>query len=341
MISVGDTLRRERIKRNLQLEQISKELKISPRFLEAIEDERFEKLPGGVFAKAFVRQYGRLLGLNEEELASQLDQMLEPPADLAIENPQVVKAGLAPVQMPRMEEWQSVGDRRVTWSGPLSAAIVVVLVMLICSGVYAWIQRQHNPVVAHNSVPASVPASVPVPAQQAPPEPQTAAPPPTTPPATETPATQPTEPPAAAVSPAPVQQPQSDTAAAETAKNQPAQAQPAQTQAENTPPPAPNPNAPVRIEITATEPVWILARTDGKFAFTGTMDANTQRTVDASKEIILRLGNAGGVTITLNGQPVPPLGPKGQPRTIQFTSGGFHIVPAKPPSDPPAPIARL
>jgi len=55
MMSVGDTLRRERIRRNLQLDQISHELKISPRFLEAIEDEQFEKLPGGVFAKAFVR----------------------------------------------------------------------------------------------------------------------------------------------------------------------------------------------------------------------------------------------------------------------------------------------
>src|SRR5438105_15176795 len=98
MMSVGDTLRRERIKRNLKLDEISHELKISSRFLEAIEDERFDKLPGGVFAKAFVRQYGRLLGLNEDELASQLDQMLEPPAIENSEISRLNKRGLAPIQ---------------------------------------------------------------------------------------------------------------------------------------------------------------------------------------------------------------------------------------------------
>src|SRR5215469_16463541 len=80
MMTVGETLRRERLKRNLDLDQVSRELKISPRFLEAIENEDFEKLPGGVFAKAFVRQYGRLLGLNDEELAAQLQQTLDPPS---------------------------------------------------------------------------------------------------------------------------------------------------------------------------------------------------------------------------------------------------------------------
>ena len=59
---IGETLRRERLKRNLDFEQISRELKISRRFLEAIENDQFDKLPGGVFAKSFVRQYARLLG---------------------------------------------------------------------------------------------------------------------------------------------------------------------------------------------------------------------------------------------------------------------------------------
>src|SRR5438445_11620355 len=79
MISVGETLRRERLKRNLELDQISQELKISSRFLESIEDERFDRLPGGVFAKSFVRQYARHLGLDEEELAAEVQRILDPP----------------------------------------------------------------------------------------------------------------------------------------------------------------------------------------------------------------------------------------------------------------------
>jgi hypothetical protein len=84
-------------------------------------------------------------------------------------------------------------------------------------------------------------------------------------------------------------------------------------------------------------------RSDGKFAFTGTLEASQKRTIDAAKDVTIRLGNAGGVTISLNGKPIPPVGPKGQPRTVQFTSGGFHIVPVAKPSDAPAgtPIDRL
>src|SRR5689334_8613612 len=87
MITVGETLRRERLKQKLDLDHISRELKISSRFLEAIEDEEFEKLPGGVFARAFVRQYGRLLGLNDDELSAQLQQVLEPPPEEGAETP--------------------------------------------------------------------------------------------------------------------------------------------------------------------------------------------------------------------------------------------------------------
>jgi cytoskeleton protein RodZ len=94
----------------------------------------------------------------------------------------------------------------------------------------------------------------------------------------------------------------------------------------------PNPDATVHVEVSAEEAVWVLARTDGKYAFSATMDAHTTRSVEAVKEVTLRLGNAGGVTILLNGKPVGPVGPKGQPRTIQFTSGGFQIVPAKSPA---------
>jgi hypothetical protein len=90
----------------------------------------------------------------------------------------------------------------------------------------------------------------------------------------------------------------------------------------------------VHVEINADEAVWVLARADGKYAFSATMDPHTTRTVEGVKQVTVRLGNAGGVTFSLNGKPIGPAGPKGQVRTIQFTSGGFQIVPAKPPSEP-------
>jgi hypothetical protein len=109
----------------------------------------------------------------------------------------------------------------------------------------------------------------------------------------------------------------------------PAAAQPTPAEPENRPP------GPVHIEVAADETVWILARVDGKYAYSGTLEANARRTFDATENIVLRLGNAGGVAITQNGKPIGPAGPKGQVRTLQFTTAGFQIVPPKPPDAPP------
>ena len=332
MTPVGESLRRERLKRNLELEEISHDLKISTRFLQAIENDQYDKLPGGVFAKSFVRQYARLLGLNEEDLADQVQQMLGPPPEI----PQFAEkaASVPPIQVPKVDEWETVGDKRFHWSGWLSAAVFVA-VMLVCSAVYAWIQRPKSITTAQASPPmhsaaqsatqaaAQIPTQAPAqnPAQGAPPTaPVTAqqVPPPVVAP---TPQSSPVQPPVAS-------------ATAPDRKPAEANASPAPTGATA----APNPAATVHVEITADEAVWVLARTDGKYAFSTTMDPHTTRNVEGVKEVTLRLGNAGGVSISLNGKPIGPAGPKGQVRTIQFTSGGFQIVPAKPaavPLDPP------
>jgi cytoskeleton protein RodZ len=314
MTPVGESLRRARLKRNLALEEISDELKISTRFLQAIESDQYDKLPGGVFAKSFVRQYARLLGLDEEEIAGRMQQAMGPveEAPQFSERPKV--GGGAPIQVPKVDEWETVGDKRFRWSGWLSAALLVA-VMLVCSAVYAWMQRPKPPAAAQAVPPAqSAALSVPIPAPVvAQPEP---APGVTAPPAS-------TVEPAAPPSQLPEQKP------VEQAEQKPAEPKTAPAPARVTPP---NPDATVHVEVSAEEPVWVLARTDGKYAFSATMDAHTTRTVEGVKEVTLRLGNAGGVTILLNGKPVGPVGPKGQPRTIQFTSGGFQIVPAKSPA---------
>src|SRR5207253_6966431 len=82
MISVGETLRRERLRTGLDLERIAQDTKISVRTLELIEGDQFEKLPGGVFARSFVRQYARAVGVDEEEIVGELDKMLAPPPEI-------------------------------------------------------------------------------------------------------------------------------------------------------------------------------------------------------------------------------------------------------------------
>src|ERR1035437_4499335 len=145
MTLVGETLRRERLKRNLDLEEISQELKISTRFLQAIENDQYDKLPGGIFAKSFVRQYARLLGLDEEAIAGEVQQALGSAPEVPQFAAKATAAGVAPIRVPKVEERETVGYMRFRWSGWLSA-VVLVAVMLVCSAVYAWIQRPKSPV---------------------------------------------------------------------------------------------------------------------------------------------------------------------------------------------------
>ena len=58
----GERLKRERELREVTLEEITSATRIGPRFLNALENEDWEKLPGGVFNRGFVRAIARYLG---------------------------------------------------------------------------------------------------------------------------------------------------------------------------------------------------------------------------------------------------------------------------------------
>ncbi len=69
----GERLKRERELREVSLEEITSATRIGPRFLEALENEEWEKLPGGVFNRGFVRSVARYLGLDEESFLAEYD----------------------------------------------------------------------------------------------------------------------------------------------------------------------------------------------------------------------------------------------------------------------------
>ncbi len=64
----GSYLKHERELRGVPLDEIAQSTKISIRFLRALEESRFEDLPGEVFVKGFIRSYGQAIGSNEDEL---------------------------------------------------------------------------------------------------------------------------------------------------------------------------------------------------------------------------------------------------------------------------------
>jgi len=79
-ISPELNLAQARRNRGLSLEHIAEVTKISVRFLEAIEAEDFHKLPGGVYAVSYVRQYAKFVGCDEGLLLERCTRISNPEA---------------------------------------------------------------------------------------------------------------------------------------------------------------------------------------------------------------------------------------------------------------------
>ena len=67
MGSFGEDLRTERLSRGIALEQITAVTKISQRHLQALEQNKFRSLPGGILNKGIVRGYTGALGLDQQD----------------------------------------------------------------------------------------------------------------------------------------------------------------------------------------------------------------------------------------------------------------------------------
>jgi cytoskeletal protein RodZ len=91
--SFGELLKREREMREISLNELTVATRVPLKFLEALENEDWEKLPGGVFNRGFVRAIARFLGLSEERLLAEYDQaygehkIVTPPPENPIPSP--------------------------------------------------------------------------------------------------------------------------------------------------------------------------------------------------------------------------------------------------------------
>jgi len=68
---VGIKLREARTRKKLSLQQVEEATKIRGRYLGALENDEWDQLPGDTYARAFIRTYGRYLGLDGDRLAEE------------------------------------------------------------------------------------------------------------------------------------------------------------------------------------------------------------------------------------------------------------------------------
>jgi len=302
MGAFGDKLKREREMRRITLDEISESTKIPRRYLESLERENFESLPGGVFNKGFVKAYARFLGLDEEEAVADYVAVAkeEPPSEDQF--PLVIHEKPDRELNPRKSQL------------PLIAAVVALVGVL--GGYAAWrskVRQTENSeiTVASASQPdgAKTGASTPEKSGNAT--------------ATEANTTgiQPQHKPKAQA----VDYKQNAVAASPATQVAPVEA-PAAIVAGSTPDPARTRPAQIKknffVVIKAKEDAWISVVADGRRVSHGTLRANKQRFVRADKEIIITTGNAGGLDMSFNGKPLGAIGSESEARTLMFTPAG-------------------
>ena len=114
--SFGELLKREREIREVSLNEVTVATRIPSKFLEALENQDWGKLPRGFFNRGFVRAIARYLGLDEEHLLAEYDlargeEKVESPAASESRIPSPPK-WLVAVAVPRKlapREWFGAG----------------------------------------------------------------------------------------------------------------------------------------------------------------------------------------------------------------------------------------
>ena len=231
MATFGENLRRERELRGIELREMAEATKISIRFLQALEQDRVDILPGGIFPRAFVRQYAKYLGLDPERLVAEF----------------VYAHGgeTAPRRDPRAPVRVDQGTPR----GLIIAGVVLGLL-----GLVGWKVRGQG----GRTPPATVTLSM-------------AAPP-------------------ATFAHDRVYPPPSGAAGS-----------------------APSMAAgPMVLNVLARRSSWVEAKVDGTTVLNRVLKDGESQRLEARQEVLLSVGNAGGIAVTLNDRPLGPIGREGE-----------------------------
>ena len=335
MGSFGERLQREREMRGITLEQMSEATKITSRCLRALEEEEFDKLPGGIFNKGFVRAYAHHVGIDEDQAVADFiaasggekDQPLPDPPE-----PRAVVLG------------QQRAEGELNWR-----AFALLAVLLATAGTAIWklgpsaVHKLYGALTARSDrapVSASVgpqsapdtafPASPSV-AQKAPAAPTPAPDPvpqgaPAVPPPTSSLSAQ--SAPEVAV-PAPSPPPVAEKKSRAKAKAKAVEVAAVRRQAASPAPasaaaPSQTASRSFVVQVRATEDAWVQIVADGKLFSEGVLVPPAEKRVRAAKAVIIKTGNAAGVEVSFNGQPLPPLGEENQMATVTLTAAGVQ-----------------
>jgi len=141
MFEIGGSLREARLKRGLTPADVQKAIRIRDRYLQALEEERWELLPGDAYVKGFLRTYADYLGLDGTLYVEEYNSRFARP-----DEPQLVP-----------ERFARTGTR-FGGIGFLRPLVVVAAIVGIVAGFTAW-QLSGSPSKKHSAPPTTGPTT--------------------------------------------------------------------------------------------------------------------------------------------------------------------------------------
>lgn len=313
MPSFGQKLKAEREKRSVTLDQISLTTKIGTRMLQALEEDKFSQLPGGIFNKGFVRAYARCVGIDEEQAVS--DYLLasgeappprtEEEVAAATETPAPKRSLLMPAAEP--------SSRSRSRSRDLPWGLFAALLLVIALALSVWTHQKHE------AAPAAKPAASTPTAAGNTSRPNTSGTGTASEPAAVANTDNKKETTASAKGLA------TQTAPPSVAGTRPAKSAEAVSAVNIPPAQAPGgQSGQFTILVQGHEDCWISITADGKTIASYMLAAGEQRAVRGRESVIIKAGNIGGLDVLFNGKKIALQGASGEVKTLTFGPEGLE-----------------
>ena len=285
--------RRQRL--GLTLQEVSSFTKLHPRFLKAIEQADFSKLPGGILTKSFIRAYAQEIGIDDSQAVSEYLAITgQAPPEPILDSTTIYAQSTVPIG----ENHSGKSHARF-----LSISLVVLLFIVASSGSFLlgrhykglFQLHAHNssttpPLIVDSEVDAKAPAD-------------------NSPVATATPVTT-----ASIQHPSAVVPDSSNTS------------QPDQDLTPKTNELTPTECAAntICVQINARENAWVSINVDGKVITQSTIVAPARRLIAAQRRLVIRAGNIGALDFRFNGVQLPSQGDYDEAKTLSFSANGLE-----------------
>jgi hypothetical protein len=125
VFDIGSSLREARLRQDLDFPELEERTKIRPKYLRALEDERFDMLPSPTYVKGFLRSYAEALGLDGQPFVDEYNSRFA----VGFDDEVVIRTRRVPVQR---------RDRRAARESHIAVLALLAIAVLTALVIAAW-----------------------------------------------------------------------------------------------------------------------------------------------------------------------------------------------------------